>query len=496
MPLWWYGGNRQTVGIAREGEPLSSSRSEQTSAVKNNIGKAFIGIVALTIQVVCIYLVAQWLSAWSTVITALVDVAAVLLVLFLYGQRANAAYKMPWIILILAFPLLGVVLYLLLGSHLTTSGVRRQFAAMERKYAGSLVQDEEAFKALEEQNLAIANQFRYVRDFGRYPVWRGCDVTYYGDASKALDAQIEELKRAERFIFMEYFAIEDKEAFSRVLEVLAERAAAGVEVRMFYDDVGSVGFINHKFLDKVRGLGIQCRVFNAVTPALMIFVNNRDHRKMTIIDGKAAFTGGYNLANEYFNITSPYGHWKDAGVRVKGPAVRNFTEMFLQMWDSMRETDVSIDRYLTQYPYEPPDRGLRPALCRRPHGPGARGGERLHQHGGDRPGLRLVHHPLPHRYRGAHPRLRPGGQAGVDVRIITPGIPDKKLIYQVTRSYYNALARNGVRIYEYTPGFCHCKMSVADDLMATCGTINLDYRSLYHHFENGCCSTTARRWPM
>ena len=151
MPLWWYGGNRQTVGIAREGEPLSSSRSEQKSAVKNNIGKAFIGIVALTIQVVCIYLVAQWLSAWSTVITALVDVAADLLVLFLYGQRANAAYKMPWIILILAFPLLGVVLYLLLGSHLTTSGVRRQFAAMERKYAGSLVQDEEAFKALEEQ---------------------------------------------------------------------------------------------------------------------------------------------------------------------------------------------------------------------------------------------------------------------------------------------------------------------------------------------------------
>lgn len=486
MPLWWYGGNRQTVGIAREGEPLSSSRSEQKSAVKNNIGKAFIGIVALTIQVVCIYLMAQWLSAWSTVITALVDVAAVLLVLFLYGQRANAAYKMPWIILILAFPLLGVVLYLLLGSHLTTSGVRRQFAAMERKYAGSLVQDEEAFKALEEQNLAIANQFRYVRDFGRYPVWRGCDVTYYGDASKALDAQIEELKRAERFIFMEYFAIEDKEAFSRVLEVLAERAAAGVEVRMFYDDVGSVGFINHKFLDKVRGLGIQCRVFNAVTPALMIFVNNRDHRKMTIIDGKAAFTGGYNLANEYFNITSPYGHWKDAGVRVKGPAVRNFTEMFLQMWDSMRETDVSIDRYLTQYPYEPEEqRGFVAPFADSPLDDESTG-ENVYMNE-LKCAERYAWFMTPYLILTDEfsRELRTAAKRGVDVRIITPGIPDKRLVYAATRSYYQQLVAGGVRIYEYTPGFCHSKLSVIDGETATVGTINLDMRSLYLHFEDG-----------
>ena len=310
-------------------------------------------------------------------------------------------------------------------------------------------------------------------------------MAFYGDAADALEAQKEALRSAKHFIFMEYHAIEDAESFGALKEILAQKAKDGVEVRILYDDMGSVGFINRDFIGRMKAEGIQCRIFNPLIPIRTIIMNNRDHRKITVVDGRVGFTGGYNLANEYFNLTHPYGHWKDTGVRLEGEAVRSLTCMFLEMWNAVKKSDSAYDAYLPQLAYQARADGFIA-----PYGDGPLHDEPV----GENVYMNIVKNAKRYVYFTT-PYLiisdemgRELGQAakrGVDVRIITPGIPDKKLIFQVTRSYYADPVRDGVRIYEYAPEFMHAKQCVCDGEVATVGTINLDYRSLYFHFENG-----------
>ena len=284
---------------------------------------------------------------------------------------------------------------------------------------------------------------------------------------------------------MEYHAIEQAESFERIFNVLKDRAVHGVEVRIFYDDVGSIGFINHDFRKRMEENGIACRVFNPIIPVLSVFMNNRDHRKITVIDGKVGFTGGYNLANEYFNVTHPYGRWKDTGIRLEGDAVKSLTVMFLEMWNVVKKTDQDYQKYLPVTDYKVKQEGFIQPYADSPLDD---------EHVGESVYMNLIAHAKKEIYFTTpyliitdemNRALGLAAKRGVDVRIVTPGIPDKKLIYKVTRSYYAGLVRQGVRIYEYTPGFIHAKQCVCDGEAATCGTINMDYRSLYLHFENG-----------
>ena len=252
--------------------------------------------------------------------------------------------------------------------------------------------------------------------------------------------------------------------------------------------MGSIGFVNKKFAEKLEAVGIRCHVFNPVHPMMNVFLNNRDHRKITVVDGQIGYTGGYNLANEYFNITHPYGQWKDTGVRMEGDAVRSLTAAFLEMWNASIRTENDEDTALGAYfpTYAAEGNGFIQPYADSPLDD---------EHVGEEVYISMANKAEKYCWfitpyliitdEMAH-ALSLAAKRGVDVRIITPGIPDKKMVYNVTRSFYNCLVRNGVRVFEWTPGFCHAKMSVADDCMATCGTINLDYRSLYHHFENGC----------
>ena len=176
---------------------------------------------------------------------------------------------------------------------------------------------------------------------------------------------VHELEQAKHFIFMEYHAIEDKQSFGELKEILARKAKEGVEVRLFYDDIGSIGFINTDFIQRMEAEGIQCRVFNRLMPVLNVFMNNRDHRKITVIDGKIGFTGGYNLADEYFNITHPYGYWKDTGVRLEGDAVRSLTVMFLEMWNAIKGTDTDYTPYFLQDGAQPHEAGLAGSVADR-----------------------------------------------------------------------------------------------------------------------------------
>lgn len=460
-------------------------RTEQKTNVKNSVGRLIFVVLALLIQIVWLYSLFSSLSKYSTAISFLCSIGALVLVLRIYGRHENAAFKMPWIFLLLTFPLPGLFLYLLFGHKGATHQMRARFEAIDPTLLSALSQDPAVMRSLEEHDYSMANQCRYILNNAHYPVYQNTDVCFFSDAADGFDMQLEQLAKAEHFIFMEYHAIEEGKSFERLKQVLTERAHHGVEIRILYDDIGSVGFLNFDFIKRMENAGIQCRVFNPVLPVLNFFMNNRDHRKITVIDGMVGFTGGYNLADEYFNITHPYGQWKDTGIMLRGEAVEALTVMFLEMWNAMKETDTDYSRYFPKFPYPTVSKGFLQLYADSPLD-----GEPL----GENVYINLINS-AKHSLYVMTPyliisdemtrALTLAAKRGVDVRIITPGIPDKKLIYKITRSYYAGLVRGGVRIYEYTPGFLHAKQVVCDGEAATVGTINFDYRSLYHHFENG-----------
>ena len=460
-------------------------RTEAKAAVKNSIGRLMFAALGFVIQVVWIIMLCLKLNDYSAAISLGSSVLALCVAFYIYGKDMNAGFKLPWIIAILAFPVLGLCLYFLFGRPGATKHMRQHFEKIDADLEVSLVMDENVLKNLEATDFAVANQARYLWKCAGYPAWQNTDVEFHKTAEEGLEAQKRELRKAKKFIFMEYHAIEESSAFLELKEILVQKAKEGVEVRVFYDDVGSFVFINKDFIKRMEAVGIQCRVFNPMHPFLNIFMNNRDHRKITVIDGKVGFTGGYNLAEEYFNRTHPYGYWKDTGIMLTGDAVRNLTVMFLEMWNAVRKTDMDYDKYLPKVEYTAKEQGFVQPYADSPLD---------HETTGENVYMNLIKN-AKHEIFFTTPyliitdemsrELRMAARRGVDVRIVTPGIPDKKMVYQMTRSYYSELARNGVRIYEYTPGFIHAKQCVCDGESATVGTINMDYRSLYLHFENG-----------
>lgn len=461
--------------------------TEEKQRVKNSLGRGMFVGLSIILQVGWIVGLVMTLNDYYAAFSIVASLLALLVVLRIYGNHINAAYKMSWIILILLFPVFGLCLFVLCGHTGATAGMRHRFAAANKRLEGLLPAGGEALDALSAQDKALGNQARYIRDFGSYPVWQNTDVEFYPTAEEGIEAQKTELRKAENFIFMEYHAIEDSVSFRAVEDILAEKAAQGVDVRVFYDDMGSLGFINNAFTKRLESRGIRCRVFNPLLPFVNVFMNNRDHRKITVVDGKVGFTGGYNLADEYFNLTSPYGHWKDTGLKLTGDGVRSLTVLFLEIWNAMTQSNEDFAPFLPALDYTAAETGFV-----QPYGDSPLDQEYM----GENVYLNIIKNAKDYVYLMTpyliiddemQRELTLAAQRGVDVRIVTPGIPDKKLIYKVTRSYYAGLAEKGVRIYEYTPGFCHAKQFVADGEVAVVGTINLDYRSLYLHFENACC---------
>ena len=469
----------------------SSAKTVETEAhVKNGIVRMIVAIASIAINVIIVVLIAfkmreQW--AWFTSVFTVMGLGVVL---YIYGRKQTPSIKMPWMLLILLVPIGGLVFYLLVGHNHSTKKMRRRYERIDKILLPMLPDNEAEQEELKQKLPYAASVTRYLRKYSSYPVYHNTDITYYDDAAAGLEAQKEDLRKAKDFIFMEYHAIEDAASWHGIQDILEEKVREGVEVRVFYDDMGSIGFVTTDFVKRLEAKGINARVFNPFAPGLNLFLNNRDHRKITVIDGKVGFTGGYNLANEYFHVGEPpFGFWKDTGIRLEGDAVRSLTITFLEMWNAIQGDDVDdtdFGRYLRKYDYEAKAPGFVTPYADSPMD-NINVGEDVYMIIANTarnyawfvtPYLIITEEMIR--------ALSLAARRGVDVRIITPGVPDKKLVYSTTRSFYNALAINGVKIYEYTPGFCHCKMCVSDDVMATCGTINLDYRSLYHHFENGC----------
>ena len=479
----------QEVEKADNNNSDSSEKTvEKKSAVKNGIVRMVLVLLSILLEVVVIFLLLHYLGSKAGWVYSVLHILSIILVLVIYGSHKTASVRMTWIMLIMLVPIVGTVLFLIIGLNWHTLQMRKRYTELDKILLPLLPPNEEVSRHVREKSGRLSGISAYLKKNAGYPVYENTKVTYYDDGLKGLNAQLEELAKAERFIFMEYHAIEDAESWHEIQKVLVERAKAGVEVRIFYDDMGSIGFINTNFVKKMESLGLKCRVFNPFAPGFNFFLNNRDHRKITVIDGRVGFTGGYNLANEYFHRTEPYGFWKDTGVKLEGDAVQSLTVIFLEMWNAISKYDVD-DKDFRQFLTSPPSpegKGFVQPYADSPMD-GIAVGEDVYMSIAEgateyawyiTPYL-IITDEMNH-------VLSLAAMRGVDVRIITPGIPDKKMVYSLTRSYYNGLARHGVRIFEFTPGFCHAKMSVSDDLVATCGTINMDYRSLYHHFENGC----------
>ncbi len=445
----------------------------------NAILRAVFVAVSLVFQVGWLLLLILVLNEYSARISLITSLVSSVVVLRLYSKHTNSAMKMPWIMLILAFPVMGLSLYLLF-ELLGDPGVGKRLKRQDWK---QLPRETAVLEALDREDRGIANQFRYVQDCAGYPVYRNTKADYFGEAKDAFEAMKKDLEQAEKFVFMEYFIVEDGSSFRELLDILIRKHRQGVEVRIMYDDIGSIGYVNMVFARHLTEAGIRCVPFNPALPILNLFMNHRDHRKITVIDGKVGYTGGYNLADAYFDRERPYGKWKDTGLRLEGEAVKSLTSIFLELWTISTREKKDADQYLNI------SHRVAGEGCVQPFGDDPLGPERTAKN----VYMNLIAQSQERLYfltpyliisDEMASALRLAAKRGVDVRIITPGIPDKKTVYAVTRSYYAGLVSQGVRIFEYTPGFCHAKQCICDGKIASIGTSNLDYRSLYHHFEN------------
>ena len=334
------------------------------------------------------------------------------------------------------------------------------------------------------KDLGIYGQVQYISNYVGYPIYDNTEIKYFPLGEDVYPVMIEELKKAKKFIFLEYFIIGKGKMWQGILDILEQKVKEGVDVRVIYDDVGSISSLPNKYDRFLESKGIKCVVFNKLKPIIAVIMNNRDHRKIMVIDGNVSFSGGINIADEYINKKEKYGHWKDNGIMIKGEATWNFTVMFLKIWNAYREDDDTFEKF------RPTIKDVKADGYILPYGENPLDDEIV----GENIYLNIINQAKKYVYiftpyliidSEMLSAITLASKRGVDVRIVTPGIPDKKIVFTLTRSYYKMLKKDGVKIYEYTPGFLHSKVFVCDDDIATVGTLNLDYRSLYLHFECG-----------
>lgn len=448
--------------------------------MRNAVVKGTIVGIGFIIQVSLTLLIYLFLGRQLWVVNTFYGVLRIILVLGLIKNSIHYSYTLPWLIILLLLPVVGTLMYVIIGRNKIRSKLLKRIIKSEKNSKKYLIQEESVRLEIEGNS-----RIRYLTDFAGYPVTKNNDVSYYPIGEIAFQEMMKDLKKAEDFIFLEYFIIGPGMMWNSILEVLEAKVKEGVDVRVMYDDFGCLPRLDDSYPSFLRKKGIRCISFNKLNPISGVIMNNRDHRKILVIDGKVAFSGGINLADEYININSPYGHWKDNGIRIEGEAVWNYTVMFLTMWNAIKKEDKDFTNFKYKFPKKKTQNGY--AI---PYGETPLDMEIV----GEDIYLNIINQANHYVYiftpyliidTDLINALNLAAKRGVDVRIVIPGIPDKKLVYMLSESYIEPLMKSGVKVYKYTPGFMHSKVFVADDHIATVGTINLDYRSLYLHFECG-----------
>lgn len=450
-------------------------------------GRTAFVILFLLIQVAILLSAFQWLRDYLVYIYGGFTFLSAAVVIYIINKRQNPSYQLAWVIPVLVIPVFGAMFYLFVELEIGTRMIAKRLGTLIDETKPYLKQDESVMKKLSKESVRVSHLASYMKEYGGYPIYDKTYVDYYPLGDDMYPKLLEELKQAKRYIFMEYFILEEGEMWEGVLEILKQKVAEGVEVRVMYDGFCSLTLLPYRYPKELEKLGIRCKMFSPPKPALSTYQNNRDHRKITVIDGHTAFTGGVNLADEYINQKERFGHWKDTAIMLKGKAVDSFLMMFLQMWNVSECRPETYEKYLKS-----PDYYYQPELNMdgyvMPYGDSPLDDETVGQHMYMdilNEARQYVHIMTPYLILDSDmiTSLTFAAKRGVETIIIMPHIPDKIYAYLLARSYYEELLLSGVKIYEYTPGFIHAKSFTSDDEKAVVGTINLDYRSLYLHFE-------------
>lgn len=451
-------------------------------------GRTTLLVVFLLLQVAMLTVGFALLDKYVFVFNYILGFVSLLVLLYILNARQNSSFKLTWLMLIIFLPLFGISFYLFTRVQPGTRFISRRIDQLLEQQEPYLAQDQEVLRQMEQQSSQQVGLARYIHDYGKYPTYVNTQVKYFPLGEDKFREMVRQLEQAKDFIFMEYFIVDKGFMWDTVLEILTRKVKEGVEVRFMYDGTCSLTLLPPNYPQKLQQRGIKCKVFSRILPFLSTHQNNRDHRKVLVIDGHTAFTGGVNLADEYINEIERFGHWKDTAVMVKGEAVRSFTLMFLQMWDIYESEPTPIDRYI-RYEFPPREPGLSSEGYVTPYGDSPLDRESV----GERVYMDIlysarsyVHIMTPYLILDEEmvESMIYAVKRGVEVKIIMPHIPDKLYAYLLARTYYPELIQAGVRIYEYTPGFVHAKVFTSDDKKAVVGTINLDFRSLYLHFED------------
>lgn len=445
-------------------------------------------LIMLIAQIALLLMIWGWFEQiFTRYIVGGQTIIVLMVMIYVLNTSMDSTAKLSWMLLISAMPLFGTMLFLWTRTEIGHREIKLKLAKMDRRSRRTFKQDDEIIEKIKKSDTLSASLANYIYNIGGNPAHEMTEVEYFPLGDDKFLTMIDELRKAKDFIFLEYFIIEEGHMWGNVLEVLAQKAKLGVEVKVMYDGTCEFTKLPYNYPKMLKKFGIECKMWEPIKPVVTSTYNYRDHRKILVIDGKTAFCGGINLADEYINIGSKFGHWKDSAIMLKGSAVDNLTLMFLQMWN-VTEKDIDKDefsKYFNHYEKNPSAKGYII-----PYGESPLNDHKIAEAvymDMLNTARKYVYIMTPYLVLDDElsMALRYAAEKGVDVRLILPGIPDKKLVWALSKSHYKRLVSAGVKIYEYTPGFVHSKIFLSDDRKAVVGTINLDYRSLYHHFECG-----------
>lgn len=448
-------------------------------------GRLFITACLILLQLTVIFFMLYRLHSYSIILQAILVLTSLIIAIVVINDDSNPSFKLAWIIPMLTVPFFGWLLYMIFHRHRISKKTRSKYMEIATETRTLLVQDMEVVEELKTLNKDVFRLSEYIRSCAYSRICKGTSARFFASGEDFFRVYIEKLRSAKSFIFIEYFIIAHGKMWDQILDILVEKAASGVDVRIMYDDLGTINLLKKNYDNMLREKNIKVCIFNPFRASLDTFMNYRDHRKLTIIDGVYSFTGGLNLADEYINARKRFGHWKDCAIMLKGSAVDSMTLMFLRLWHfTSNERPHDYTPYLMGNTYQESEGFFQP------FGDGPMDGHLISKHSY----MSVINNAVDYVYIATPylildnemmTSLKLAAESGVDVKIITPHIPDKWYVHMVSRSNYAPLLRSGVKVYEYLPGFIHAKNIVADNHSAIVGTSNFDFRSFYLHFENG-----------
>ena len=448
----------------------------------NNIIKIIIVLLAITLQIIVFFSLYGATSTLSEYARIVFEIIKFISVIYIIYKRQNPAYKIIWIIFLMFMPITGFVAYLLWGNNKTPKSMKRKMEK-EKKQSNITLQKKEEIYNIE--NLDRKKEAEYLYNVTNYPMYYNEEVKYYKTGEDSYKQLIEDLKNAKEYILIEFFIISDGTMWNEIYNILKQKRKENVEIYLIYDSLGSLLKKPKHLKQQLEKINVKYIQFNPLTPFIRSYINYRDHRKIIVIDGDIAYTGGINIGDEYINKNSRLGHWKDCVARIKGESIKNLIVIFGKLWNINSDERINYKKLIENIketkenngyiiPYsDNPQNKLNPAKTTY---------------------INIINNAKKYVYimtpylildNETEEALINARLQGIDVRIITPSIPDKKLVNACTKSFYNLLLESGVKIYEYKPGFIHSKIIVSDDSVATIGTTNFDFRSFYLNYECG-----------